>query len=221
MSLVSNITGMIVSPGQTIEKIAEKPYIEEAVLIVGIVAILSGISAYIMSKIIIYEFGDIGGTETDLSNTITPILTIVIPIVGTMIVWVIATGVVHLISVALGGEGKFTQMLVIYGYAYIPILIGVVISMVLMMFIEPITISLTDLSQDFTGGLDSNPYYQGLNIIGYLMSLWSIGLLFMGVKYVHTLTSGKALIAVSIPILFLIGKIIATLFSKLLLNMFV
>ncbi|MCD4843550.1 MAG: YIP1 family protein [Methanosarcinales archaeon] len=221
MSMVSNITGIIASPGQTIEKIAEKPYIEEAILIVGIVAILSGINAYIFSKIIIYDYGDIDLTDNYIINTITPILTIVMPIVVTMIVWLIATGVVHLISVALGGEGNFTQMLVIYGYAYIPILIGGVVSIVLMMFIEPITISLTDLSQDFTGGLDSNPYYQGLSIISYLMSLWSIGLLFMGVKYVHTLTSGKALIAVSIPILFLIGSIIATLFSKDLMNMFV
>jgi len=221
MSMISNITGIIISPGQTIEKIAEKPYIEEAVLIMGIVAILSGINVYIMSKIIIYDYGDIDLTENFVTNTIIPIFTIVMPIVVTMIIWVIATGVVHLISVALGGEGNFTQMLVIYGYAYIPSLIGGVIGIVLMMFIEPITISLTNFSQDFTGGLNSNPYYQGYTIISYLMSLWSIGLLFMGVKYVHTLTSGKALIAVSIPILFLIIGIIGTLFSKSLMNMFV
>jgi hypothetical protein len=221
MSMISNITGIIVSPGQTIEKIAEKPYIEEAVMIVGIVAILSGISAYLALNIFSFDFGDMSADEIKLINTIILIGGVVGPIITMMVMWIIATGVVHLISVALGGEGKFTQMLVIYGYANIPILIGVVIGMILMMFIEPITISISAGSPDVMGGLISNPYYQSSIIISYLMELWSIGLVFMGVKCVHSLTSGKALIAVAIPLLFLIGTIVMTLFSGTMSNMFV
>lgn len=221
MSLVSNITGMIVSPGQTIEKIAEKPYIEEAVMIVGIVAILSGISGYLALNIFSFDFGDMSPDEIKLVNTIIFVSSVVGPIITIMVMWIIATGVVHLISVALGGEGKFTQMLVIYGYANIPILIGVIIGVILMMFIEPITISISAGSPDVMGGLISNPYHMSSIIISYLMKLWSIGLVFMGVKCVHSLTSGKALIAVAIPLLFLIGTIVMTLFSGTMSNMFV
>ena len=220
MSLVSNITGMIASPGQTIEKIAEKPYIEEAVMIVGITAILSGISAYLALNIFSFDFGDMSADEIKLVNTIILVGGVVGPIITTSVMWIIATGVVHLISVALGGEGKFTQMLVIYGYANIPILIGVIIGVILMMFIEPITISISAGSPDVMGGLISNPYYMSSIIISYLMKLWSIGLVFMGVKCVHSLTSGKALIVVAIPLLFLIGSIVITLFSGTMSNMF-
>ncbi|MFV9629956.1 MAG: YIP1 family protein [Methanosarcinales archaeon] len=220
MSMISNITGIIVSPGQTIEKIAEKPYIEEAVMIVGIVAILSGISGYLALNIFSFDFGDMSPDEIKLINTIILVGGVVGPILTIMVMWIIATGVVHLISVALGGEGKFTQMLVIYGYANIPILIGVVIGVILMMFIEPITISISAGSPDVTGELISNPYHRSSIIISYLMKLWSIGLVFMGVKCVHSLTGGKALIAVAIPLLFLIGSIVITLFSDTMSNMF-
>jgi hypothetical protein len=225
MSLKNNITGMIASPGQAIEKIGQKPYIEEAVLIVGICAILSGINAYFASKKFIYDYSGFDAQAMEyikFINTITPIITIIAATIGVIIIWIIAAGIVHVIGIALGGEGKFTQLLVIYGYAYIPVIFGISISMILMSFVEPVTIAITASgAPPDVMGVTSNPYYQGSIIITYLMKLWSIGLVYLGVKYVHSLTSGRALITVSIPLLFMIGGIVMMMFSKLITGMFV
>ncbi len=141
---------------------------------------------------------------------------IVMALIGVLIMWVIATGIVHLVSVALGGEGQFTQMLVVYGYAYIPIMISVVIGMVMMNFIEPITITIssTGTPDSSMGQLTSNPLYQVSIASSYLLKLWSIGLVFMGVKQIHGLDTNKALIAVALPLLSLVFGILMGMYSS-------
>ena len=184
MNLTGRITGMITNPAETIKDISERPYIEEAVLIVGITAVFSAISAYLLQSRIIYDFSDIDTAGLETIQLITTIMPIVMALIGVLIMWVIATGIVHLVSVALGGEGQFTQMLVVYGYAYIPIMISVVIGMVLMNFIEPITITIssTGTPDSSMGQLTSNPLYQVSIASSYFLKLWSIGLVFMGVN---------------------------------------
>lgn len=115
---------MVTRPKETIEDVSKNPCIEDAVLIVGITSVIYAISAYLMQSKIIYDYGDmdISGMETfKLITTVTPII---MGLIGVSVMWFIAAGIVHLISIALGGEGKFIQMLVVYGYAYIPIMIG-------------------------------------------------------------------------------------------------
>ncbi|MCK4938289.1 MAG: YIP1 family protein, partial [Methanosarcinales archaeon] len=178
MNLTGRITGMITNPAETIKDISEHPYLEEAVLIVGITAILSAISAYLMQSKIIYDFSDMDVSGLETIQLITTIMPVVIALIGVLILWVIAAGIVHLVSVALGGEGQFIQMLVVYGYAHIPIMISAVIGIVLMNFIEPtiITMSSTGAVQGDMGGFSSNPIYQALLVSGTLLKLWTIGL---------------------------------------------
>ena len=216
MNLTGRITGMITNPVETIKDISEHPYIEEAGLIVGITAVFSAISAYLVQSKIIYDFSDIDTTGLETIQLITTVLPIVMALIGVLIMWVIATGIVHLVSVALGGEGQFTQMLVVYGYAYIPIMISVVIGMVLMNFIEPITITIssTGTPDSSMGQLTSNPLYQVSIASSYLLKLWSIGLVFMGVKQIHGLDTNKALIAVALPLLSLVFGILMGMYSS-------
>ncbi|MCG7848832.1 MAG: YIP1 family protein [ANME-2 cluster archaeon] len=216
MNLTGRITGMIMNPGETIKDISEHPYIEEAVLIVGITAIFTAISAYLMQSKIIYDFSDIDTTGLEAIQLITTVMPIVMALIGVLILWVIAAGIVHLVSVALGGEGQFTQMLVVYGYAYIPIMISVIIGMVLMNFIEPITITIssTGAPDSSMGQLTSNPLYQMSIASSYLLKLWTIGLVFMGVKQIHGLDTNKALIAVALPLLSLVFGIVMGMYSS-------
>ena len=131
--------------------------------------------------------------------------------------WIIAAGIIHFIAVALGGEGKFTQMLVVYGYSRTPLIINAVIGIILFSFIEPITITITAAGAgNPMGEMLSNPYYVAIMIIGYIMQLWAIGLVFLGVKYVHNLSTNKALIAMALPLLFFVFGIVTTLFSSVL-----
>ncbi|NOR47791.1 MAG: DUF1282 domain-containing protein, partial [Methanosarcinaceae archaeon] len=143
MNLMERITGMITRPKETIEDISENPYIEEAVLIVGITAVFYAISAYLMQSKIIYDYGDIDVSGLETFKLITTVTPIIMALIGVFVMWVIAAGIVHLISVALGGEGKFIQMLVVYGYAYIPIIISTVVGIILMNFVDPITITIS------------------------------------------------------------------------------
>ena len=216
MNLMERITGMVTHPTETIEDISENPYIEEAVLIVGITSVFYAISAYLMQNKIIYDYGDmdVSGMETfKLITTVTPIIS---ALIGVFVMWVIATGIVHLISVALGGEGKFTQMLVVYGYAYIPIIISTVVGIILMNFVDPITITIssTGASNNSMADFMSNPLYQASLVSGTLLKLWSIGLVFLGVRHIHGLSGNRALIAVALPLLSLIFGIVMTLFSS-------
>ncbi len=216
MNLTGRIIGMITNPAETIKDISEHPYIEEAVLIVGITAVFSAISAYLLQSRIIYDFSDIDTTGLEAIQLITTVMPIVMALIGVLIMWVIAAGIVHLVSVALGGEGQFTQMLVVYGYAYIPIMISVVIGMVMMNFIEPITITIssTGTPDSSMGQLTSNPLYQMSIASSYLLKLWSIGLVFMGVKQIHGLDTNKALIAVALPLLSLVFGILMGMYSS-------
>ena len=216
MNLMERITGMVTRPKETIKDISENPYIEEAVLIVGITSVFYAISAYLVQSKIIYDYSaiDMSGMETlKLIMTLTPII---MALIGVFIMWVIAAGIVHLISVALGGEGKFIQMLVVYGYAYIPIIISTFIGIILMNFVDPITITIspTGAAGNMMGDFTSNPFYQASLASGTIFKLWSIGLVFMGVRHIHGLNVNRALIAVALPLLSLLFGIVTTLFSS-------
>jgi len=217
MNLLNKITGILIKPEETIKEISDRPYIEEAFLIVGIIAILSAISAYLMP--IIYDFSDLPPEAMEIVKFSTTVLPIVSALIGIIIMWIIAAGIIHFISVALGGEGKFTQMLVVYGYSRTPLIINAVFGIILFSFIEPITITITMTAAGAgnpMGEMLSNPYYVAIMIIGYIMQLWAIGLMFLGVKYVHNLSTNKALIAMALPILFFVLGIVTTLFSNVL-----
>ena len=217
MNLMERITGMVMRPKETIEDISENPYIEEAVLIVGITAVFYAISAYLMQSKIIYDYVDMDVSDLATLKLITTVTPIIMALIGVFVMWVIAAGVVHLISVALGGEGKFIQMLVVYGYAYIPIIISTVVGIILMNFVDPITITVssTGAANNSMADFMSNPLYQASLVSGTLLKLWSIGLVFMGVRHIHGLSGNRALIAVALPLLSLIFGIVMALFSSL------
>ncbi|MBW6519071.1 MAG: YIP1 family protein [ANME-2 cluster archaeon] len=215
MNLLNKITGILIKPEETIKEISDRPYVEESFLIVGIIAILSAISVYFMP--IIYDFSELPPEAMKIVTVMTTVVPIISALFGVIIMWLIGAGVIHFISVALGGEGKFTQMLVVYGYSKTPLIINAVIGIIVFSFIEPITISMTAArAGNPMGELLSNPYYMVGLFFGYIMQLWAIGLLFLGVKYVHNLSTNKALIAIALPLLFFVFGIASTLFSSIL-----
>ncbi len=58
MNFIERITGLITNPDKTMEDVAKEPRIEEAVVVIAIYAILSAISAYVMSSHITYIYTD-------------------------------------------------------------------------------------------------------------------------------------------------------------------
>jgi len=219
MNLIGRITGIITNPRETVQDISENSHLEDAVLIMGIFAILAAIFGYMSQNIIIFEFIGMDGYPGASSYSAASgasVFSIVTGSIVTMIMWIIVSGIVHGFSIALGGKGSFKKVLMIISYANIPLLLGTVVNMVLILLVNPknLVFDLSTVSSPFsiifdimeitTRALMSDPYYQVIYIISIVANLWTIGLVIMGIKFIHNLSTNKALIAVSIKILFFI-----------------
>ena len=217
MNLMERITGIITNPRETVQDISENSHIEDAVLIVGTFAILSAIFGYMSQNIIIFEFiGMDQGSSSYYGASGSSVFSIITGFIGVIIMWIIVSGIVHVFSIALGGEGSFKKVLMIYSYANIPALLGTVVNLILISLMNPINIVfdfstvssplslMFDIMEITMRALMSDPYYQVIYVITIVMNLWTIGLVILGIKFVHDLSTNRALIAVSILILFFI-----------------
>ena len=214
MNLIGRITGIITNPRETVQDISENSHIEDAVLIIGIFAILSAISGYMIQNIIIFEFTGMDQDYPGASGS--SVFSIITGFIGVMIMWIIVSGIVHGFSIALGGEGSFKKVLMINSYANIPMLLGTSVNLILISLMSPknlvfdfSTVSspfsiIFDMMEISTRALMSDPYYQVIYIITTVANLWTIGLVILGIKFVHDLSIKRAIIAVSIPIFFFI-----------------
>lgn len=228
MNLIGRITGIITNPRETVQDISENSHIEDAVLIVGIFAILSAIFGYMSQTIIIFEFigMDQGypGASSYSGASGSSVFSIITGFISVIIGWIIVSGIVHLFSIALGGEGSFKKVLMIYSYANIPVLLGTFVNLILISLMNPINLvfDLSTVSSPFsiifdimeisTRALMSDPYYQATYVISIVVNLWTIGLVILGIKFVHDLSINRALIAVSIPILLFIAGNVPNLY---------
>lgn len=143
MNFVEKITGIINNPKETMKNIAQEPLIEEAVMIVGIYAVLSALMGYVQLNKVTYIYEGFENMPSSMGSIIS-ITAIVGGLLGAFIIWLIGTGIIHLISMALGGEGKFSpQMMTIVSYSMIPLIFGGIISLLLVFSSEPMRSSVT------------------------------------------------------------------------------
>lgn len=198
MSLLEKIIGVMRNPGSEMKNIGENPMIEEAVMIIGIYAVLGAILAYIMSvnmKIAFQGFESIRSTFT--------MIIIGFSFISVFIFWPITTGVIHLISVASGGEGKFyPQMMTITGYSMIPMIPAVIINIGLFL-ISPV-------SSDPMAVNTGQPMIFS-QIAGLIFQIFSTIILYYGIRYAHNLSSRTSGLIASIPLLFSVVSLIFTL----------
>ena len=200
MDITEKITGVIKSPGNTMKTIAEAPLIEEAFLIVGIFAVISALAGYVQSFKLIYDFQGLENPISSMQSFMT-IFTIVSALIGAFLIWLIGTGILHLISMALGGEGKFTpQMLTIVGYCMIPLVLAGIMELVLFSMADPVTITISPGSTAGLKELYDNPYFLGASIIGLIMQAWFSFLLYFGIQNAHKLSPSKSVIVAGIPL---------------------
>ncbi len=205
MNFIEKIIETIKNPKNAMKSIAEQPMIEEAVMIVGISAVLAALSAYILSYKVTYVFE---GKEniTSSMETMIAVAGILGALFGSFILWPIFTGIIHLISMILGGEGKFyPQMMSIVGYSMIPSFFSGLISVAMLLMMEPTTITISATNPMASREFYSSPYFVASNLIGMIIQIWSSIILFFGVKSAHNLTSAKSAIVVGIPLAIIIA----------------
>ncbi len=198
MNLVEKMIGTIKSPKNAMNSIAERPMIEEAVMIVGIYAVLGAASAYLQSSRVTYVFEGFGNMPMQSMITI---FSVVGAVISPFLIWLVGTGIVHLISMALGGEGRFyPQMMTVVGYSFIPMLFGSIIALALLLMMEPMTITVSATNPKVPQGIYNSPYIIASGVIGMLMQVWGAAIIFFGVQSAHRLTPSKSAIAAGIPL---------------------
>ncbi|VVB95685.1 Yip1 domain protein [uncultured archaeon] len=200
MNFVEKIKATLLNPKNAMKSIAEHPMIEEAVTILGIYAILGALAAFIrLNKVTIgYEGFENMPSSMEAMTTIISMVGIVFSIVSIFILWVVGTGIIHVISLALGGEGRFSpQMLTIAGYSFIPMIFASIITLALLFMMEPVTIT---ISKTNPAAMDNNPYMLATGIIATLMQVWASVILFFGIQSAHRLTPSRSAIVAGIPL---------------------
>ncbi len=210
MNFGDKIIGVLLQPVVTMKEIAEKPLIEEGLLVVGVYAVLSAAVAYLQISKITYNYVGFSESQMEMIRSMTPVFGVIGGIIAVLLTWFVLTGIVHLLALAGGGEGRFyPQMMVVTGYGMLPLLLASIISFVLVsqMGDYTVTISASDptASRQVMETVKNDPYLQAAGVIGVLAWLWSAAIIFFGVKHAHRLTSNKAGFAIGVPLIIVIA----------------
>ncbi len=214
MSFIEKIAGTVKNPKNAMKSIAEQPMIEEAVMIVGIYAVLNALAGYIQSYKVTYIYEGFENMPPSMQS-ITTIFAVVGGLIGAFIIWLVGSGIIHLISMALGGEGKFyPQMMTIVGYSMVPMLLASIIALVMLLMLEPMTITISRTNPMAMKELYNNPYIIASSIIGLIMEIWFIIILFFGIQSAHRLTPARSAIAAGIPLAVIVASFILSIWSR-------
>lgn len=206
MKFGERIIGMIIKPDETTKDISNEPRIEEALVIVGVYAILSMLSAYISSTHIklIYNIPEVG--QLSGIQTIVMLFTIIGSLLWPLIVWPVVTGILHIFAMMYGGNGKFyPQMMTVIGYTGLVKIFAVVISMLLLTQAPIVTLEITQQGlstsvQGVASDFYSSPFYLASTIVSLLGLLWSCVLGVFAIKNGEKLNITSATIIVGISL---------------------
>ena len=211
MNFVEKINGAVSDPKNTLNRIAEEPIIEEAVVIVGVYALLASVAAYIQSYKITYVFEGFNNIPSSMQFLMT-VSVIVGALIAPFIIWFIVAGVIHLLSLAAGGEGRFyPQVITIAGFSMLPMIFNGIISIGLFSLIEPQTIIISLANPADMNEIYSNPSFIVSGLAGIIIQIWSTIILYFGIQSSHKLSSNSSVIIATIPLLFSVISLILTI----------
>jgi len=201
MKFLERAMGMFTKPGETIKDILKEPRTEEPLIIVGVFALLVMISGYVSA-------GSLGGGGMTIVSLL---VSVVIVLIG----WPIATGVVHVMALFLGGHGKYNpEMLNAIGYTYIVKYIPMLISMAILLFVPAMNVAafqvtpnmpqdqVMDAMRQMVAEMEryyTNPLFILSQVVMYLGLLWSCYLGAMAVQHGDNVSRTTSLIAVFVP----------------------
>jgi hypothetical protein len=200
MQFIERVIGMFTKPEETIKDILKEPRMEEPLMIVGVYAIILLVSSYLSSM-------RMGAGAV--------VLSLVISFVMVLIGWPIAAGVVHILALFLGGEGKYSpQMLNAIGYTYVVKLLPALIGIVLVFLMPTMSLGtpevtptmsmdqIKDLMQPYIAMMEQiyfSPVFILSLVVSYLGLIWSCYLGALAVKNGDKVSAVTSYIAVFVP----------------------
>ena len=210
MNFSERIIGMFVNPDKTTEDIANKPRIGEALVIMGIYAILVMLSAYIVSSHISYVYKIPGVSQSGLQNApiISRIITLAFDLALPLILWPVITGFLHIFARLFGGKGKFfPQMMTVLGYTDVVKIITFIIFIILFTQLPYVTVEisgwniLSTISSIMTSPVCQSMYFKAGNIVIILGMIISSLMGVFAIKNGEKLTLVQSAIVIGIPLL--------------------
>lgn len=192
-------------------KIKEDPDFKQPLMIIGAMAVISAISAYIIASKLI------GNLPSDMASVaqIGAAIGAIFAIISVFIMWLVYSGIFYGISLVLSGQGTFKRVCEFVAYGFLPSILGSVLSLVL----TSKAYSSLDLSVQDPALLEkamfSDPYIMASTVIGILLTLWSANIWIFAMMHARNLTVKNALITVGVPIGLYVIYMIYTLLQAL------
>lgn len=203
---------VLANPGEFFEsKMKKEADFKPPVIIIGIMAIISAISAYIVTTKAVASLAS--GAESYAQ--IGAIFVAIISIVVVFIMWIIYCGIFYLISMVFGGQGNFKRVLEFVAYGFLPSILSSVISLILTSkAYSSFDFSITD-PELLQKTMLSDPYIMASSVIGILLTLWSANIWVFAMIHARNLTVKNALITVGIPVGLYLIYMVYTLYQAL------
>jgi hypothetical protein len=217
--MFESIGDLFLNPDRFFARRIQQPQsFREPVLVVFIVAILTGIYAMMSANITARIFsgpaaqmGGIIGAFGGVSGFIVQ-----------FVMWVVISGIFFAISMALSGNGAFTRTLEFIGLGMVPMIFASVLEVVLAMIYLPevkvtpvsvmtdptvVTAAVTRLMQDPA----MHTLTISASIISVIFMIWAANLWIFGMKHARGLSLKNAAICVVIPVAVYIAVTMGTL----------
>ncbi|WP_321419394.1 YIP1 family protein [uncultured Methanomethylovorans sp.] len=188
---------VLTNPSEFFEnKMKQEADFKPPVMIIGIMAIISAISAYIVASTIIGSLPSDAASFAQIGMIIGAIFAIIV----VFIMWAIYSGIFYLLSMVFGGQGNFKRVLEFVAYGFLPSILGSLITLILTSkAYSSLDFSISDPTL-LQKAILSNPYIMASSVIGIILTLWSANIWVFAMIHSRNLTVKNALLTVGIPI---------------------
>ena len=183
--LLENIFGTLFRPASTFRRmLEERTSVITAAIIVLIACICSGAGSILTQSVFMSMFAEFPGFEPAGPGfeemVFSPIASMTLSVVVGFILWVVITGILHVVAKILGGKGAFTEMLVLMGFAMLPNIFQAPIGLIAI----------------FSGGLAGAFIAIGL---GGILAIWVLILDVLAIREAHKFSTGRAIATLVLP----------------------
>lgn len=172
------VYGTLFNPVETFTKVSHDPPLFQGFIIFLISVVLTSVSRTLLPQ----DMADVSPEVASVISQAGPLVAVFGAILA-LVFWFIQAGILQVIAELLGGRGTAVGVLTVLALAGIPGILSI-----------PFHVAGYFLSESFLGSF--------LSIAGSLLSIvWWVIILILGIRQVHRLSTGKAVITVVAPLI--------------------
>lgn len=208
-----SVKEILIAPGHFFEKkCREEASLGIPFLIILITAIISGISAYVVSGKTVEAIA----SGVEMAAFIGSLFGFAVAFISVFIYWIIWVIAFMIMIYILKGENSFKRLAEVTAYGFIPqIFSGIITTAIMMTSIQNIVIPATTNMQEMEAAIKAfatTPPMMAAAFIGIIFTIWSANIWLFGIKESSGLEFKKAAICVGVPLVIFIVLQLSSLF---------